>query len=625
VTRPPMTLPAVNRQWRSRLLISLLAAVGVAWPGVIWSGMTPAPQAAVNSAIATPQETPADARETLRVGMWTLWHDREVVLTPDKPNHKIALRSCAECAAAALTQPATIRAEEDALTLTVAGRNSNVAHIFLADPVTLTAHGETVTLHDPVSIAARAGALIIVVTLPVESYVERVVASESGATDSVESVKALAIVVRSFALHEAHGHADYDLCDSTHCQLLHWGGNGDRGAQAHAATLATGGETLWFHEQRALAYFGKDCGGHTASPVEIWPHAKPVSYLPSQPDRFCTTDGGKEWASEISRAELTAVLAKHGLAAPGWQNITIARRGESGRAVTLRIDAAEIGADEFRLAVGESLGWNRIPSTWFEVSRQGDGFAFHGRGWGHGVGLCQKGAAAMAQQGRSVHEILAQYFPGTRVADEATGREWSKFAGDGFVLESLDSGDQAYLPDLNRARAEATEQSGLYATAPFTVRGFASTPAFREATLAPGWVAAFTEGEWIGTQPLRTLAARRLLAETMRHEFLHVLVEQLAGPRAPLWLREGLVEAWSESNGGAALPRSANSAATPALTPSEDDDALAHAATEAESVAAHGAAEWYAEHLLAHYGRAQVLEWLRSGVPAGVVVTLGQR
>jgi stage II sporulation protein D len=336
-------------------------------------------------------------------------------------------------------------------------------------------------------------------------------------------------------------------------------------------------------------------------------------------------DGGKEWASEISRAELTAALAKHGLAAPGWQNITIARRGESGRAVTLKIDAAEIGADEFRLAVGESLGWNRIPSTWFEVSRQGDGFAFHGRGWGHGVGLCQKGAAAMAQQGRSVQEILAQYFPGTRVADEATGREWSKFAGDGFVLESLDSGDQAYLPDLNRARAEATEQSGLYATAPFTVRGFASTPAFREATLAPGWVAAFTEGEWIGTQPLRTLAGRRLLANTMRHEFLHALVEQLAGPRAPLWLREGLVEAWSESNGGAALPRSANSAATPALTPSEDDDALAHAATEAESVAAHRAAEWYAEHLLARYGRVQVLEWLRSGVPAGVVVTLGQR
>jgi len=615
-----VTRSAVNRQWMARWLVSLLAAGGVAW-----SGMQPAQQAAVDSAIATPRETPTHARETLRVGMWTLWHDREVVLTPDQPNHQIRLRSCAGCATLTFTGQADVRADGDSLTLTAAGRKSNAARVFVAGPVTLTAHGETITLHDPVTIAARAGALVIVVTLPVESYVERVVASESGAADSAESLKALAIVVRSFALHEAHGHAEYDLCDSTHCQLLHWGSNGERGVQAHPATMATGGETLWFHEQRALAYFGKDCGGRTASPAEIWPHAKLVPYLPSQPDRFCTADGGREWASEISRAELTAALAKHGLAAPGWENITVARRGESGRAVTLKIDSAEINADQFRLAVGESLGWNKIPSTWFEVSRQGGGFAFHGRGWGHGVGLCQKGAAAMAQQGRSAQEILAQYFPGTRVADEATGREWRRLAGDGFVLESLDAGDAVYLQDLSRAQAEAIEQSGLHATAPLTVRAFASTPAFREATLAPGWVAAFTEGDWIGTQPLRTLAGRRHLADTMRHEFLHVLVEQQAGPRAPLWLREGLVEAWSEAKSGAGLPRTARSETAPALTPDATDNGLMHADNEAESAAAHRAAEWYAAQLLARYGRTQVLEWLRSGVPAGIVVTLGQR
>jgi stage II sporulation protein D len=599
----------------ARLLVSLLAAAGVAW-----SGLQPTQQAAVKAGVSPP-----GARETLRVGMWTLWHDREVILTPAGPDRRIILRSCAGCAATTFTQPATIRADGDALTLTAAGRKGNATRVWISEPVTLTAHGETVTLRDPVAITAREGALVIVVALPVESYVERVVASESGAADSAESLKALAIVVRSFALHEEHGHADYDLCDSTHCQLLHWGGNGERGAQAHAVTLATGGETLWFHEQRALAYFGKDCGGRTASPVEIWPHARLIPYLPSQPDRFCTADGGREWASEMSRAELTAALAKHGLATPGWQNIAVGRRGESGRAVTIKIDGAEINADEFRLAVGESLGWNKIPSTWFEVSRQGDGFAFHGRGWGHGAGLCQKGASVMAQQGRFAQEILAQYFPGTRVADEATGREWRRLAGDGFVLESLDAGDAAYLPDLNRARAEATEQSGLNATAPLTVRAFASTTAFREGTLAPGWVAAFTEGDWIGTQPLRTLAGRRLLADTMRHEFLHALVEEQAGPQAPLWLREGLVEVWSEANGKATSPGAARPGTAPALTLDATDNALTHPDNEAESAAAHRAAEWYAAKLLARYGRAQVLDWLRSGVPAGIVVTLGQR
>jgi stage II sporulation protein D len=618
-----VTRQALNPQRVARSLVSLLAAAGV-----VWGSLQPQHQAEVVAA-AISREAPATTRNTLRVGMWTLWHDREVTFSPTGPDHKVTLRTCADCAALALNGPAKVRAEGNALMLTASDKKLNAARIWLTGPVALTAHGEAVTQRNPVSISARAGALVIVVTMPVESYVERVVASESGAADSAESLKALAIVVRSFALHETHGHADYDLCDSTHCQLLHWGSNGERGAEAHAATLATSGETLWFHGQRALAYFGKDCGGRTASPAEIWPHAKAVSYLPSQLDRFCTGDGGREWASEITRAELTAALAAHGLAAPGWRNITIAQRGESGRAVTLRLDNTEVGADKFRLAVGESLGWNKIPSTWFEVSRQGDDFAFHGRGWGHGVGLCQKGAAAMAQQGRSAGEILQQYFPGTQAVDEDSGREWIGFTGDGFVLESLDRGDAAHLPGLNRARVEATERSGLHSAAPFTVRAFASTPSFRQGTLAPGWVAAFTEGDWIGTQPLRTLAARQLLQDTMRHEFLHALVEQQSGPRAPLWLREGLVEVWSEQRGdasslSAATPRAAPRPA-PKLSPEAVDDALAHAATEAESGSAHHAAEWYAAQLLAHYGRAQVLDWLKSDVPAGVVAALGQR
>jgi stage II sporulation protein D len=455
--------------------------------------------------------------------------------------------------------------------------------------------------------------------LPVESYVERVVASESGPDDSMESLKALAVVVRTFALHEAHGHAEFDLCDSTHCQLLHWGGNPGRQAASHAATLATAGETLWFHGQRALGYFHKDCGGRTASPEEVWPKAHPASYLQSLTDRYCTARGGREWSSEITRAELTTALASHGLVRAGWQNLTVVRRGESGRAMTLRLDEADIPAEEFRIAVGETLGWNRIPSTWFEVSRQGDRFVFHGRGWGHGVGLCQTGAAAMAAQGRTEREILAQYFPGADAADEASRRVWQSFAGSGFTLESLRGDDAPFLPELARARAEAAERSGLNAERPITVRAFASTPEFRQATLAPGWVAAFTEGNWIGTQPLRTLATRNLLAETMRHEFLHALVEQQAGPAAPLWLREGVVEAWSEMNSATAMKSS------PGLTVGEVDSALAHAASEAESEAAHRAAVWYAAQLLARYGRAQVLDWLRSGVPATAIAALAQR
>ncbi|MGC2211078.1 MAG: SpoIID/LytB domain-containing protein [Candidatus Korobacteraceae bacterium] len=560
----------------------------------------------------------AAARSTLRVGLWTMWHDREITLTPAGPTPAvITLRTCAGCAGHRLTQPVQLRATGNRLTLTAGRIPPHPGEIDLAAPVTLSAHGETLTLHHPVTITAREGRLILAVTLPVESYVASVVASESSPADSAASLQALAIVVRTFALHEPHGHTDYDLCDSTHCQLLRWHANPVRLEAARTAALVTASETLWFRGHPALAYFGKDCGGHTASPAEIWPGARVLPYLPVRPDPYCVRDGGHEWASEITRAELTAALAMHGLARPGWRTVAVVRRGPSGRVVMLRVDATEIQADEFRLATGESLGWNRVPSTWFEVSQQGDRFFFHGRGWGNGVGLCQRGAAAMAAEGLSTLQILEQYFPGAEAADEANGGPWRSFPGPGFVLQSLDAADRAYLPALAQARAEASQRSGLNTPVLITVRAFTSTPAFRSATLAPGWVAAFTQGNWIATQPLRTLAGRHLLASTLRHEFLHALVEGEVNANTPLWLREGLVEAWADAASVPAHP--------PALSPAATEAGLANSTTEEASTTAHHAAAWYASRLLERYGRGQTLAWLRSGLPAGVSASLGGR
>lgn len=595
------------------LLVSALVAAGVAL-----SGVPPSRRAAFAA------DVPTGTRSTLRVGMWTLWHDRELTLTPGSPPQRTKLRTCDRCADRPLAHAIAIRAEGNSVAVIADGATAHSVGLWLSGVVTLAAHNETVTLHNPVVITARAGVLVIVVTLPVESYVERVVASESGPDDTLETMKALAIAVRSYALHETHGHTDYDLCDSTHCQHLHWAGQPDghakTGEQAEAATLETAGETMWFRGQRALTYFSKDCGGRTASPGEVWTRAHAIPYLPSRPDRYCTA-GGSEWASELTHAELASALAVRGLAVPGWQQLIVARRGESGRAVTLRFDKTEISAEDFRIAVGEALGWNEIPSTWFEVSRQGDRFLFHGRGWGHGVGMCQKGASAMGAQGQTESEILAQYFPGASTADEETGQAWKSIAGSGVMLESLDAADTAFLPELEKARAEASQRSGLNASPPFTVRSFASTQAFRDATLEPGWVAAFTRGDWIATQPLRTLATRHLISGTMRHEFLHALIEREAGDKTPLWLREGLAEAWGTNLNDGPATRGP----TPALRIEALDAALSHAASEAESEAAHRAAGWYAARLLDRNGRTQVLDWLRSGVPDWVVATLGQR
>jgi hypothetical protein len=220
----------------------------------------------------------------------------------------------------------------------------------------------------------------------------------------------------------------------------------------------------------------------------------------------------------------------------------------------------------------------------------------------------------MSAQGRGSTEILAQYFPGAVAADEATGLTWQRLASKGFTLETLQSTDVGYMATISEALGEAEGRSGLQAGGTITVRAFRSTSAFRDATLAPGWVAAFTEEEWIATQPLATLASRKMLASVLRHEFLHTFVEGQSAPGMPLWLREGLVEVWSGEANGAGL--------APLLKTDEIDRALAHAGTQAQSQEAHWAAGWYAKKLLDRFGRAEVLGWLRTGVPANALAGL---
>jgi stage II sporulation protein D len=575
---------------RRALLVLCLAAAWLA--GAAQTGQTP-------------------PRTTIRVGLWTLWHDHDATITPISG---ATLRVCAACPARPLAA-ITVRANDGRVTWTEPGGAAHSStELMLTGSYRVAAHGESLTLAYPLRITTQAGALSLVATLPVERYVELVVAAESGAADGPESRKALAVVARSFALQPSHSHAGFDVCDSTHCQWVHWRTT----PEAHAATLATASEVLWLHGSRAAAYFHQNCGGRTAAAEEVWPgHAAQehgaLERLVSRADPFCQRVGSSEWSATLSRAELTQALAASGLAAPGWKSLTVAKRGESGRATVLLVGSAAIPAESFRLAVGRALGWNQIRSNWFEVAAQGDGFLFHGRGFGHGVGLCQTGAAEMAREGHGYREILAQYFPGATLGEETTGTAWQSLSGHGFTLETTDAADAAFLTALAQALAEAESRSGLIPAGAIAVRAYRSTPAFRDATLAPGWVAAFTEGDSIAAQPLRILAARKLLAGTLRHEFLHALVEEQATARTPFWLREGLVEAWS----GDAVQKP-----KPALTLEQVEQKLAHATTEAESEKAHRAAGWYAQQLLDRIGRAQVLEWLRSGVPQSALVGL---
>jgi len=123
-------------------------------------------------------------RSTIRVGVWTLWHDHEAIVTPVP---EATLRECESCRAHGL-RSITLRAEGAGLTWTEQdGQTHSASVILLAGSYRLDAHGESLRLAWPLKITAQHGALLLVATLPIESYVELAVAAESGAADSPES------------------------------------------------------------------------------------------------------------------------------------------------------------------------------------------------------------------------------------------------------------------------------------------------------------------------------------------------------------------------------------------------------------------------------------------------------
>ncbi len=470
--------------------------------------------------------------------------------------------------------------------------------------------GEARPWSGTVRVRARKGRLQFLTLMSLEDYTAAAVEGETAAEMPDEALKAMAVVARTFAVHfrSRHAAAGYDLCDDTHCQNLHHSVS----RRVRAAVAATRGELLWHNGSPAAPYYHRDCGGHTEDAASLWPSER-APYLVSQDDPYCkrvTTP----WRVEISRADIDRALLAAGLKAPaGWERLEVTRRTASGRAAELRLAtrdgrSAAVSASSFRFALGRTLGWMTLKSDFYQVSASGGGFVFRGRGVGHGVGLCQLGAAEMAHSGMSYRQILAFYYPGTTVSVAASGEDWKTLAGARISLLYLSpAGSQETLQAAEAALRFAEQQTGLRLAQPIDLKRYPSVAMFRDATGEPGWVAARTRGSTIHLQPLTLQATGRVL----RHEFLHLLLEQAAGNKAPLWLREGLALYFEGARGEGAPCRF--------RTLAELEKAIS--ARDPQMKAAYDEAAALLAHLMARHGRTAVMDWLARGLPAGVAGT----
>ncbi|MDR1989331.1 MAG: SpoIID/LytB domain-containing protein, partial [Acidobacteriaceae bacterium] len=251
-----------------------------------------------------------------------------------------------------------------------------------------------------------------VATLPLETYVARVLAGEALPGAASAAMEALAIAIRTYAIENRGRHQGdgFDLCDQTHCQVMR-----ASSPVTERAAAATAGQILLYRGAPATVYYSASCGGHTEKPSNVWPGAPDPPYLPSQDDDGC--GGTPAWSSEIGFADLERALLAAGFKG-SLRDVRIARRNESTRVQDVQLDGmtpSRISGQDLRMAVGRTLGWQYVQSTLFELTRTGKAIRLRGQGNGHAVGLCVIGSSRLATAGRSATEILQQYFPGTTI------------------------------------------------------------------------------------------------------------------------------------------------------------------------------------------------------------------
>ena len=320
---------------------------------------------------------------------------------------------------------------------------------------------ETQTFEGTLRIVVEADKIVAINELPVEKYLTSVISSEMSSTSSLEFLKAHAVISRSWLLaqiekrkqHESGGdnffsftksdhefirwydredHTIFDVCADDHCQRYQ-GITRANNTHVEEAISQTRGQVLMYGDEICDARFSKCCGGQTEEFQYCWENT-PKPYLVSFHDPYCNTndkhilsqvlnDFDQEtpdfysWEVRYTQSELSELVNRKlkddfGLIT----DLIPVERGKSGRIWKLKIVGTKktftIGKElEIRRALSES----HLYSSAFEVEKDGDTFVLKGKGWGHGVGLCQIGAAVMGEQGHPYDEILLFYYRGANI------------------------------------------------------------------------------------------------------------------------------------------------------------------------------------------------------------------
>ncbi len=260
------------------------------------------------------------------------------------------------------------------------------------------------------------GNLDVINRVGLDDYLKGVIPFEGNPKWSLESLKAQAVVSRTFALTKmiTRRNEEYDVSSGFMSQV--YAGKEIEHERTNQAVDATRGEVLLYRGKLFPAYFHSTCGGATTAADLVW-RVKPLPPLGGVDCKFCQRSPHYKWETSVTPAEIKAKLAKQEMPVNDVLGIRTDKIDRTGRAHKLVIQStwAEkiVDADAFRVWVDPMrLKSNLI--TKIKTNDQG-AFVFRGRGWGHGVGMCQYGMKYLGEIGYGYQQILEYYFPGAQI------------------------------------------------------------------------------------------------------------------------------------------------------------------------------------------------------------------
>jgi stage II sporulation protein D len=255
---------------------------------------------------------------------------------------------------------------------------------------------------DNLKVIAQRNEMQLINNIDLDNYVAGVVEAEVGRKPPKEYFKLQAIICRTYALSNTHKHLaeGYNLCDEVHCQAYH--GKTFFPAIVEAAMQTRGAVIVDSDIQLITAAFHSNCGGQTVNSEDVW--SKSLYYLRSVKDTFCLNKKNSIWEKEVDTHS--------------WESYLTARVPSAAKK-TLYFPTAnrKVYFPSSSLSFEDLRNRFKLRSTYFGALPKGNKVLLQGKGYGHGVGLCQEGAMEMAALGYNYSEILHFYYSGVHIID----------------------------------------------------------------------------------------------------------------------------------------------------------------------------------------------------------------